>query len=90
MAGFAQEHTEHDGEDNTRDPEDAALAEVGDVILRAGKTLAEQIGENGSDQRGHSEGKEVNSPCRASFDLVRIHFLDDRVWNHRGARRNAE
>jgi hypothetical protein len=63
VAGFAQEHTEHDGEDNTRDPEDAALAEVGDVILRAGKTLAEQIGENGSDQRGHSEGKEVNSPC---------------------------
>ena len=41
VAGFAQKHTEQDGEGNTRHPEDAAGTKVGDMVLRGSETLAE-------------------------------------------------
>ena len=90
MTGFAQEQAEQDGEDNTSHPKNTAGPEVGDMILRAGKTLAEQIGEDRANESCDSEGEEVDSSRRAPFDLVRIHFLDDGVRNHRGARSDAE
>jgi len=41
VAGFAQKHTEQDGEGNTGHPEDAAGTKVGDMVLRGSETLAE-------------------------------------------------
>ncbi len=90
MTGFTQEQADHNGEDNTPHPENAIGPEVGNMILRAGKTLAEQVGEDGSNESCDSEGEEVDSSCRAPFHFVRIHFLDDGVRNHRGTRGDAE
>jgi hypothetical protein len=48
VASFTQKHTEQNGEDNTRHPEDAAGAEVGDMVWRASETFADQFGKNRS------------------------------------------
>src|ERR1700692_5073129 len=55
------------------------------MVLRAGESFAEQIGKNGSNQCGYSEGEKVNRACGTPLNLVWIDFLDDRVRNHRRA-----
>ena len=63
---------------------------MSDMVLRAGEPFSKQIGKNGTDERGDSEGEEVNPARRASLDFVGIDFLDDRVRNHGRAGADAK
>ena len=90
MSCLAKKETHYDRCRTARNPENRALLKMLVQICRRPKVSSHMACEDRTQESCQCENEEIDAASRATLHVIGIHFLDDAVGNHGGARPNPE
>jgi len=71
-------------------PEPKAILKVLEWVRGMKKTWTEEFAKDRANQRASAERHKIHCARCAAFYFIRVHFLDDGVWDHCRARTKSE